>query len=168
MNFIKFYNHFKSWYNVNGRNPYYWKLIWFSIFEAKPWDMFYIYELLQIQIKKSNYYFKNVKTYINEDHKNLIIKWQNIAINLLDIILDKKELHTVDNKLYTEDIQYNCLVNVNTKNVKRFAVNGYDFAINKIIPCYKYMEEYPHELYIEKARRLLFKILNLHSSEWWD
>lgn len=158
MNFIKFYNHFKSWYNVNGRNPYYWKLIWFSIFEAKPWD---IYELLQIQIKKSNYYFKNVKTYIDKDHKNLIIKWQNIAINLLDVILDKKELYTVD-------IQYNCLVNVNTKNVKRFAVNGYDFAINKIIPCYKYMEEYPHELYIEKARRLLFKILNLHSSKWWD
>ena len=123
--------------------------------------MFYIYELLQIQIKKSNYYFKNVKTYIDKDHKNLIIKWQNIAINLLDIILDKKEL-------YTEDIQYNCLINVNTKNVKRFAVNGYDFTINKIIPCYKYMEEYPHELYIEKARRLLFKILNLHSSEWWD
>lgn len=164
---IDFYRTFRCWYYCEACNPYYWKLIWYTTFHNRPWDSYYIWELLEMYIKKSNYYFTHNKLLISDSRKKNILKWQTLAINLLHIINNEHELWDWDFNKKGYDA-YKCLVYVNTKNVKRFAQRGYDYENNKSIKCYEYMIKEPHYLYIIKAKKLLLHILDTYSDEWYD
>ena len=56
------------------------------------------------------------------------------------------------------DLEYHCLVNVNTKNASRFVGN-------ENIDFYK---KHPHELYVQKAKALYYKIRYEKTNQWWD
>ncbi len=162
---------FRRWYNISAKNPWYWKHIWWSMFSSQPCDNHYIFESLYYQIQYSRWYFSNNKIYISQNHVDRILYWQKIAISLLENILQKKELYKIDyDAVKNRQDPYVCLVNVNTRNSKRFSTIGVDYEIepNKIHWYHKYMEHEPHELYIQKAKYLLCRILNTYSHEWWD
>ena len=161
------YKIIRCWYYCDAKNPWHWKLVWFTLFHCRPWDSCYMWKLIELQIKKSNYYFIHNNVMISEGRENSVLKWQNIALNLLHIINNEHELWDWHFGKKGFDA-YSCKIYVNTKNVKRFAQRGVDYESGKIIPCYEYMLKEPHELYVEKAKRLLTRILYRYSSEWWD
>lgn len=150
----KLFSTFICWFNLNVKNPYTWKLVYYSIFKTYPFDYAYIYIILKLKIQQSNYYFKHNCKFLDKDTINKITKYQDICISLIDIIGgDKHAYKLLDNG------KWECLVNVNTKNYKRFLkynINSLDDYI------------YKDDLYIEKARYLLSKILYEKSIEWWD
>lgn len=94
------------------------------------------------------------------------------AIGLIDA-LTTKITFTYDTKINKEEGEslgmyftrmvstYRCLVNVNTRNVKRFFPGASESTI-------KFIKEHPHELYEKKAYSLLFKYLEHHLWDWWD
>lgn len=155
------YKTIRHWWICNGTNPYHWKLIWYTIFHQYGWDNSFNWEVLRLCILKSRYYFQHHQ-YISQEHIDYTIRWQTTAINLLDIILEKKNLWDYE---YT---YYKCLVNVNMRNMDRFAYRGVDYETGKIYKTTKCYELEPHELYKEKARKLLLRILDEHSIHWWD
>lgn len=167
------YKTVRCWFYIDALNPYTWKLVWYNIFHNRPWDMCYTYELLSLQINKSLYYFQNRATFLSSLHRESIIKWQKIALSLLDILNNEYKLYDMvpedENADAWDKHTYKCLINVNTKNAERFAERGVDYEHpTKTIKCWEYMLNQPHELYIVKARHLLYRILNEYSGEWWD
>ena len=159
------YKTIRCWYQCDAKNPWHWKLVWYTLFHNRPWSSEYMWELIELYIKKSNYYFTHCTILIREDRLNNILRWQKIALSLLYIINNENILWEWD---FTNK-QYKCLlINVNLKNAKRFAVKITDYETMKTVNCYEYMLREPHELYIEKARHLLLNILDRYSGEWWD
>lgn len=59
----------------------------------------------------------------------------------------------------TPDFEYVCDVNVNKRNINRFARNQKEKET---------FENQPHELYLRKARCLYHKIRSEREQEWWD
>lgn len=161
------YKTIRCWYYCDALNPWHWKLVWYTMFHNRPWASEYIYELIELHIKKSNYYFTHRNIMSSEGRLNNILRWQKIALNLLHIINNEGEYWEWDFNKKGFDA-YSCKVYVNTKNVKRFAVKGTDYETMKTVECYEYMLKEPHELYVEKARKLFIKILSRYSGEWWD
>lgn len=159
------YKTVRHWWRCNGQNPYHWHLAWYAFFHHYGWDhSFFDWKLLQISIKKSRYYFERHR-YISHEHLRRIAMWQEIAISLTEIILEERKLwdmHWTDNEL-----KYKCLVNVNMKNMNRFPVSGVDYETGRIISSINMYRD-SHELYKEKARQLLLKILDRYATEWWD
>ena len=99
-------------------------------------------------------YFKHNCKFLDKDTINKITKYQDICISLIDIIAgDKHAYKLLDNG------KWECLVNINIKNYKRFLKYNIDSLDDYI---------YKDDLYIEKARHLLSKILYEKSIEWWD
>lgn len=157
----------RCWYYCDAKNPWHWKLVWYTMFHNRPWDSCYIWELLELYIKKSNYYFTHCPLMISEGRKKSVLRWQNTALNLLHIINNEQDYWNWDfSKKGFE--AYSCNIYVNTKNVQRFAQRGADYETGKCVQCYEYMLREPHELYIEKAKKLLLRIIDEYSGEWWD
>lgn len=159
------YKTIRHWWKCNGQNPYHWKLIWYAAFHHYGWDNSFNWEILQLCIKKSHYYFERHR-YISDMHLSRILMWQKIAIGLLDIILEKREMWTMNCE--EPHPYYQCLVYVNQKNIERFKATGVDYQSGKIITGIEQFKREPHELYKEKARQLLLAILDRYSTEWWD
>lgn len=92
--------------------------------------------------------------------------WQKIAIGLLDIILEKREMW----EMRYDEAQpyYVCLIYVNQRNRNRFTATGVDYESGKIVSGVQLYIKEPHELYKEKAKKLLVRILDNNADEWWD
>lgn len=173
---VDIYKTIRHWWKCNGQNPYHWKLIWYTAFHHYGWDNDFNWEVIRLCILKSHYYFERHQ-YISDTHLKHILMWQKIAIGLLDIILEKREMWTMehyeDSKL--EDVSpqffksvYKCLVKVNQRNMNRFPHEAMDYNTGKRFFTVQHYKEQPHELYIEKARKLMITILDRYSTEWWD
>ena len=50
----KLFSTFICWFNLNVKNPYTWKLVYYSIFKTYPFDYAYIYIILKLKIQQSN------------------------------------------------------------------------------------------------------------------
>lgn len=146
------FNTFVCWFNLNVKNPYTWKLMYYSIFKTYPFDYSYIYIILKLKIQQSNYYFKHHCKYLDNDYINRIVKYQDICISLIDIMVDDKGIYKL-----LDNGKWECLVYVNTKNYKRFV--KYNVFNDEL---------YKDDLYKQKATYLLSKILCEKSIEWWD
>lgn len=162
------YKTIRHWYYCNATNPYHWKLVWHSMFHNYPWDRSFSLKLQYCWLQKSHYYFSKRCNWICQEHKDLIIKWQQIAINLLEIVLEKRELYDYDITKPSHKEAYKCLVYVNMKNAKRFADNCYSHDYKTFSKSYEYFNIEQHELYKAKALKLYYKILDQYSSIWWD
>lgn len=173
------YKTIRHWWRCNGCNPYHWKMLWFTMFHHYGWDNSFCWELLRFHIQKSNYYFSRNLGLISEKHRSHILMWQRIAIGLLNIILEKRKLWEITKREDTKidldgdvlgglEYDYKCLVYVNTRNLHRFGTWYTDYETGEITKNNKYMENEPHELYIEKARQLLLKIMDRYANSWWD
>lgn len=83
------------------------------------------------------------------------------AIRLMQIVWGPTETFTFGEHKDLEHLEenYRCLVNVNLRNIDRFAKTPYQKEMFKKMPS---------ELYEEKAYQLLFKYLEHHLRDWWD
>lgn len=150
------------WWRINAKNPYHWKLVWYTLLQHYPFESNYNYEVLQLCLKKSIYYFENANLYIHTNHINRNLMWMKIAVGLLDIILEKRSLY------YYTNHKYKCEVYVNQKNKDRYAILCTDYVLGKVRKSTRMYDKYPHELYKEKALVLLMRILQTYGKDWWD
>lgn len=135
--------------------------------ETFNWDYGFLYELMRYKLIEMKKYFETADYAIKDyDRINRDI---NICIKLLDILTDRVKLveHTGDltfndnGNLIENSIEFYPIVYVNQRNILRFLSSNDTGTI-------KMYEKYPEELYMLKARHLLFKILYERIPEWWD
>lgn len=159
-------------YHIRYRRSKGYKKVLKTLKNGYPWDYAYLYFLEKAKIEEIRDYIAKHKRFVGWENA---VRDMNICINLIDIFMEKKELYKYngldtmkfvkiegsDNyemKFDTEP-EYVCLVNVNTKNAKRFVKNKAEE---------EYMLKNPHLLYIEKARALYHKIRLEKDQHWWD
>ena len=139
----------RSWFKYNFFNKN-WHKIRKSVNQARPWDYGYWQETLYHYLEYQADYFENSQHFVGWERA---VKEIRLCKSLLEIVMGKRDLSdfTGDNpkmKVY-----------VNTRNAKRFIpYEGIDMtkAIGQV------------ELYERKANRLLYKILEERSRNWWD
>lgn len=129
-------------------------------------DFGYLYNLELAKLKEMVDYF--TKYGISADNDKYI-RQMKLAIKLLTIVNNEGGFHyewltdgkgnIVDGN-FSDTHVYVCDVKVNTKNADRFVRNEKekDFYINR----------YPHELYLLKAKYLYHKLRNDFEQTWWD
>lgn len=171
---VHIYKEIKCWFLENAMNPWHWKMIWYAMFHHYGWDDCYMYKMLWYQIQKSRYYFKHRCFVLGPKELSDILKYQTLAIRMLDIILEHDDLfdfiedETVDkSEPYYMRLKYVCKVKVNMKTRDRYKVKSCD-SNGRIVYSSDYADLYPHELYKEKARKLLLCILDKYMAEWTD
>lgn len=126
-------------------------------------DFGYLYNLELAKLKEMVDYFTEYG--ISADNDNYV-RQMKLAIRLLEIIIEEGGYHfehNIDNggsKKFTDLNKYVCDVEVNIKNADRFIKN----KIEKDF----YVERYPHELYLLKAKYLYHKLRNDFDQTWWD
>lgn len=126
-------------------------------------DFGYLYNLELAKLKEMVDYF--TKYGISADN-DLYIKQMKLAIKLLQIVINEEGYHfehNIDNngsKKFTDLNKYVCDVTVNTKNAHRFVHNEKEREF--------YVNNYPHELYLLKAKHLYHKLREYYEQTWWD
>lgn len=140
-----------------------------EVYHSYPWDEAFLYNLEKAKIHEMRVYHEKYRRFEGVEE---VIRDMKICENLIDIFNGTKSLFHYDGELKFEpidgsdnceanfdDLKYNCDVYVNTKNWKRFIPN------NKYA---SYWLEFPHELYIQKAKYLYHKIRYEKDAAWWD
>ena len=129
-------------------------------------DYGYLYNLELAKLNEMVGYF--TKYGISADNDKYI-RQMKLAIKLLEIVIEEDgyyfewpsnvEPNSIES-LKKELAKYVCTVKVNTKNADRFVNNDMekDFYVNR----------YPHELYLLKAKHLYHKLRNDFEQTWWD
>lgn len=155
-----------------------WKLFKFALFNKVKYktvdeaingysfDYGYLYNLELAKLNEMADYF--TKYGISADNDKYI-RQIKLAIKLLEIVIEEGGYHFE----WPSDVESNsieslkkglakyvCTVKVNTKNADRFVRNETekDFYVNR----------YPHELYLLKAKYLYHKLRNDFEQIWWD
>lgn len=126
-------------------------------------DYGYLYNIELAKLKEMRDTFKEKGMSADNDK---YVRQMTLAIKLLEIIINDGGYHFEWNKdangkiVYTTLHKYVCDVKVNTKNADRFVRDEYekDFYVNR----------YPHELYLKKARYLYHKLRYEFEQYWWD
>lgn len=150
-----------------------------TAFIGYPWDHCYLYDLEYAKLEEMEAYFEKSNITTIETYANML-KYIRIAKYCLNVMRDKVDTFTYeypgklefkqcdsDDNLYecinSDELfkTYKCLVNVNTNNISRFFNNLDESDIN-------YIKQYPHELYIKKAKYLYYKIRYEQDHKWWD
>lgn len=134
-------------YNFFNKN---WHKIRKSVNRARPWDYGYWQEALYHYLEYQADYFEKSQHFVGWERA---VKEIRLCKSLLEIVMEKRDLSdfTGDNpkmKVY-----------VNTRNAKRF-IQYENADMTKAI--------WQLELYERKANRLLYKILEERSRNWWD
>lgn len=156
------YGDVKAWWYCDAKNPYHWKLVWYTLTHHFPFEDYYTYEVLQLCLKKSIYYFETAPHDIHQNHIDKTLMWLRISDGLLDIILEKREIWSYTNH------RYKCLVKLNQKNMNRYQQTITDYITGKVTQSTRMYETTPHCLYKQKALVLLMRILQTYSKDWWD
>ena len=126
-------------------------------------DFGYLYNLELAKLKEMVDYF--TKYGISADNDKYV-KQMKLAIKLLQIVISEEGyhfVHVIDNNgssKFTDVNKYVCDVEVNVKNAHRFVTNEKEREF--------YVERYPHELYLLKARYLYHKLRHEFEQTWWD
>ena len=144
-----FYYTIISWFKYNFINKN-WHKIRKSVNCARPWDYGYWQETLYQYLEYQADYFENSRRFVG---------WERAV---KDIRLCKSLLEIVTEKRYLSDFlgdKPKMKIYVNTRNAKRFIqYEGADMT-NAM---------WQLELYERKANRLLYRILEEKSRNWWD
>lgn len=154
-------------------NKLHWKTVVHS-FKSYNWDYYYFYDSMRCKLEEMRDYFSKSDIAIKD--YDVIVRDITICIRLIDILTGETQLVKFTSPLkfckksgqYTFDsngLGHDCLVKVNFKNVSRFL---YQFDKEEREGYLKIWKQFPEELYMVKARRLLFKILYDKINYWWD
>lgn len=157
----RFYEDITCWFRYNF-NKKKWNLVKNSITDY-PFDYCYIWNLEKCKLEEILYYFENN---CHIENNNDIIKEIKLALVLLQIIIDdgytlysyESNMEIKDNDVIFVPNKYKCNIYVNTNNYYRFVNEKYK----------EFYEKYPHNLYVEKAKYLYYKLLNNKIRNWWD
>ena len=139
----------KSYFKYNFFNKN-WHKIRKSVNQARPWDYGYWQETLYHYLEYQADYFEKSQHFVGWERA---VKEIRLCKSLLEIIMEKRDLSdfTGDNPKLN--------IYVNTRNAKRF-IQCENADMTKAI--------WQLELYERKANRLLYKILEERSRNWWD
>lgn len=161
------YRSIRHWIRVNG-NKTHLKNVWDHMWNVFPWDYSYIYTLTRGQLVEALNYFQSGNSFSPNDKR--IAEKIRLALSLIDIFTERKELwdydHTNDKKLCKPKIYY-FKVNMNNKDRFKQKLQNIDDP-SKYSYSSSYYDNYPEELYKEKARRLYYRLMQEYSEEWWD
>ena len=141
------YYNIRSWFkrNLFDKN---WHKIRKSVNRAKPWDYGYWQDTLYHYFEYQAAYFEKSQIFVGWEKA---VKELRLCRSLLEIMMEKRNLvdysGTPKMKVY-----------VNTRNANRFIPYNSDFT--KAI--------WQEELYVRKATRLFYRILEERSRTWWD
>ena len=138
----------RSWFKYNLFNKN-WHNIRKSVNSARPWDYGYWYDTLYHYLEYQAVYFETFQHFVGWERA---VKELRLCRSLLEIMMDKRDLSD-----YAGIPKMN--VYVNTRNADRFIqYENADYS--------KCM--WQEELYIRKAARLFYRILEERSRAWWD
>ena len=128
-------------------NRSHWRLINAAI-TSNPYDWSYLFRMEKFQLEKMRDYMERSEVVDHKECGNL--KWVNICIDLLDIIIEEPE-----------ESPY-----VNLNNAYRFRPRS--LAPDKEDAWLNYMKKYPQDLRWQKAYDLYFEIRKEYTTSWWD
>jgi hypothetical protein len=156
----------RIWDKINPRNIYHnlnWgisNIIYYfpEIWKQRDWDSFYIYTLLLRKMKRLQK--RAIQWEKIFEGGNIARRDVNICVNLLEEIIEDD-----DGKYIPEDCE-----------PKHTYESEDEKGVGEIISIWPYPEAQKiwHESYqkgimrLEKARKLLFKIMAERSGQWWD
>lgn len=142
------YYNIRSWFKYNLFNMN-WHKIYKSVNRAKPWDYAYWQDTLYHYLEYQAAYFEKGKIFVGWEKA---VKELRLCKSLLEIMMEKRSISDYSGipkmKVY-----------VNTRNAKRF-IPYEDADYTKMM--------WQEELYIRKATRLFYRILEERSRTWWD
>ena len=145
-----FYYSIRSWFKHNFFNKN-WRKIRKSVNKARPWDYGYWQETLYHYLEYQATYFEKSQIFVGWEKA---VKEIRLAKSLLEIMMEKRDL------VYYCRFTPMMKVYVNTRNARRFI--SYENADYNSKCIWK------EELYIKKATRLFYRILEERSRAWWD
>ena len=142
------YYNTRSWFKHNFFNKN-WRKIRKSVNQARPWDYGYWYDTLYHYLEYQAAYFEKSQIFVGWEY---VVKEIRLAKSLLEIMMEKRDISDYSRipkmKVY-----------VNTRNADRFI--QYEKA--DYSKCM-----WQEELYIRKATKLFYRILEERSRAWWD
>lgn len=143
-----FYYRVRSWFKHNLFNKN-WHKIRKSVNHAKPWDYAYWQDTLYHYFEYQAAYFEKGQIFVGWEKA---VKELRLCTSLLEIMMEKRDIadysRTPKMKIY-----------VNTQNAKRF-IPYEDADYSKCM--------WQEELYMRKATKLFYRILEERSRTWWD
>lgn len=135
-------------YNFNKRHLNVVK----TAYKGYPFDFYFIWKLERAKLQEMLHYFENAKII---DNYKPIIRDIRLALKLLNIVMEEELVFSYKNgNLF----KYECLVDVNLRNCKRY-FNKEDS---------EFIYRMPHILYLAKAKKLYYKLLEYRIETWWD
>ena len=143
------YYNIRSWFkrNLFSKN---WHKIRKSVNQAKPWDYGYWQDTLYHYLEYQADYFEETRIFVGWEK---VVKEIRLAKSLLEIMMEKRDIS------YCSGLTLKMSVYVNTRNARRFVTyENADFT----------KATWQEELYIRKATRLFYRILEERSRTWWD
>ena len=154
-------------------NKLHWKTVVHS-FKSYNWDYYYFYDSMRCKLEEMRDYFS--KSDIAVKDYDTIVRDLTICIRLIDILTGETQLvkftsplkfakNPDSTHLILNDSGHDCLVKVNFKNTSRFL---HQFDKEEREGYMKIWKQFPEELYMVKARHLLFKILCDKINYWRD
>ena len=169
--------HWRIRYFIIGvKNIFRWMPI---LYKDKDWDGWYIYNILQkkIEFQRKEIVYANRHTEIDRDNRDM-----TIALNLLERV--KEEYYGMEHLDYSET-KFNFIPvedNPNLKEIKKTVLSEnydeflkkYPSSVRKVLKEFgKDLEKDTLCLFVarhnqEKARKLLFKLLEQKIERWWD
>ena len=133
----------------------------FTALDSEVYDYEYLLDLIKAQAQRMLTHFESDDSY-NIDSK-YIARDLKLLIKIIDILEDNNnslyEFSTntnESNEIDNSNFSYNCLVHVNTQNANRFTNN------------IEFVEKFPHELYVLKARSIFKKLMGINLFTWFD
>lgn len=125
-------------------------------------DYGYLYNIEYAKLSEMKDYFEKHGIAANNDKK---IKQIDLALKLLKIIKDENVFHyewhkDCRGKITYSNPKYCCDVEINIRNANRFIKNEKEKEF--------YINNYPHEIYLLKAKHLYHKVRNIYEQTWWD
>lgn len=145
-----FYFTIRSWFKHNFFNKN-WHKICKSVNQARPWDYGYWQETMYHYLEYQAVYFEKSRIFVGWERA---VKEIRLAKSLLEIMMEKRDITD-----YSGTPTPKMNIYVNTRNASRF-IQYKDADYSKWI--------WKAELYVKKATRLFYRILEEHSRTWWD
>lgn len=116
---------------------------------GEPYDWSNLLRLEQAKLIEMRDYFMMMS---NDFDHHADIKWINICIDLIDIIVDQPDEHPY----------------VNTNNIWRF-ISPTDYVKGVVkVDVEDYYRAYPQDLRYIKAEHLYYEIRKRYTGHWWD
>lgn len=151
------YYNVRSWFRCNFNKRYF--RVAKAVHNSRPWDYGYFQEIMMHWFEYQAAYFEKSQIVVGWER---MVKELRLAKSLLEVITEKRAIRTCK---YFQGMPDVMLVNVNTKNAKRFMPNlpdGWDFDDPWAGPARQ------EALYIAKANKLFHRLLEERSRTWWD